>query len=138
MTTKETLIEKIKEWQSIEGLKPVNDKGLIASFIDFMWPKDEKEFTDMWIEFNGDGSYFGKQLTMTEDARYVRPDPLLNFEISYSTEQISIYDGNHNGFWTPEYIKLKRGDDSFLQLREAIYKRIGDFTGLKLDFNITH
>lgn len=137
MKIKEKLISLLKDWNSIEGIKPVNDKDIIESFIKFFWPDDEKEFVDMWITFEGDGSYFGKQISMEEDNRWeMKPDDLLSLEISHSQDKISVYTGNHHGFWTPEYIKLKRGDPYFLQLRESLYKRIADFTGLPLNFSI--
>lgn len=66
---------------------------------------------DVYIEFQGEGAYFGKQITLSFNGFYhMCNDPIeLNFEMAYdfSTEQFVIYRANHHGYWIPSFCSGK-------------------------------
>jgi len=62
--------------------------------------------------FNGEGSYFGKQVTISEDNPFAR-DYLLEFEVVYDKCNIVVYTANHNGFWVKPYSSIKSDHPKF-------------------------
>ena len=61
------------------------------------------------ISFDGEGSYFGKQITLSYGSGVWVGDKDLSFEISYSYEKISVYRKDHEGYWVPEYLSVSSG-----------------------------
>lgn len=115
----EDLKKYIKEWNYFEGIKPQNDTNFIKMFIDFISKIDDSND----IEFDGDGSYFGKQVSIVYNRHY-NCDFYLNFEVAYYKSKISVYSGKHNGFWTPEFIIIDSEHEFFEQLYSQLHKTL--------------
>lgn len=112
----------IRNWNTIKGVKPENESVFISLFTDWLFEKDG----DLEFEFQGEGSYFGKQISINKTAYFNYTD--LNFEIAYDKDHIRIYTGNHNGFWVPEYVDITSENDHFAYLQNALM----DFIKLKV------
>lgn len=119
------LSEYISNWKQIEGIKPCNDPDFIEEFSK-MLPK--LETCD--ISYDGDGSYFGQQVSVVFGSYGMRPDRNLCFEIAYSQDEIRVYDGNNEGFWTPEYLSLKKGQENFDTIKELLFSNLMRLFGL--------
>jgi len=122
----ENLKEYIKNWTIIEGNKPCNEDLFINEFIDLITNLSD----DRDVTFDGDGSYFGKQVTLHLNSGVWIGDPLVYFEIAYSQTQISVYKANHEGFWVPEFISMYNGHPRFEELRNALLKLLYKVFGL--------
>jgi hypothetical protein len=112
LEVKNKLKEYIENWNSIKGVKPENESEFVSLFCDFLFE------ADLYMEFDGDGAYFGKQISIHENSYF--SDSVFNFEIAYSNENISIYSGNHNGFWVPEYVSMTSEHKDFSNLKNSI------------------
>lgn len=112
----------LKNWFNLQGIKPKNEPEFIENFIKFISPDN---FENLQFNFDGDGSYFGKQISIQMYS--FRTNTSLMFEICYSPNKISVYNGNHNGFWTPEYIELEKGNGNFSELQTKITKLLIHF-----------
>lgn len=119
------LSDYISEWNKSED-KPSNEKVFIDEFIKLLdnFP-DERE-----VEFDGDGSYFGKQVTLLPFSYYGKPDRNLSFEVAYRQDQIRVYTAHHHGFWNPEYINIHAADEDFNRLKESLYNMLKNVFGL--------
>jgi len=107
---KDALIQYVDQWNAINDIaKPQNEK----TFIDLFYKLFLEDYDDREVEFNGQGSYFGYQVTLYPDSMYGKTHRNLKFEVAYNKENISVYSANHNGFWYPEFIRLKKGDPEF-------------------------
>jgi hypothetical protein len=69
----ENLKEYIKNWTIIEGNKPCNEDLFINEFIDLITNLSD----DRDVTFDGDGSYFGKQVTLHLNSGVWIGDPQL-------------------------------------------------------------
>ena len=62
---------------------------------------------EIFIEFHGEGAYFGKQILISFNNYYhmVNSPIELNFEMAYdfSSGKYVIYKANHNGYWVPDF-----------------------------------
>ena len=94
------LKEYINNWNSLE-IKPENEYVFIDLFVDYLGSIDNHSD----VHFEGEGAYFGKQVSVYKDRNYMG-DNTFNFEIAYDKNHIRVYTGNHNGFWTPEYMDI--------------------------------
>lgn len=103
----DNLIAYIKNWNEIDGIKPCNEETFIKEFLNLInnYP-DEMEVT-----FDGEGAYFGKQVTLEPFSYYGRPPIDLRFEVAYSKTLLKVYSANHNGFWYPEFLSIEKGKD---------------------------
>lgn len=101
------LKDYVAKWKSIEGIKPKNEPEFINGFLELLQTLED----DRDISFDGEGSYFGKQVTLSYGAGVWVRDRELSFEICYSRDTISVYRADHDGFWVPEYLYLKSGKD---------------------------
>lgn len=121
----EELKDYLKQWHKIEGIKPKNVPYFIDLFEAFMdGLTDSRD-----ISFDGDGSYFGQQVTIEEDSVY-RSSGEFGFEICYCATIVRVYSSNHNGFWHPEYIDLKIDEPYFDKIRNVIYRTLVRLFGL--------
>jgi hypothetical protein len=102
---RDAMIAYIDKWNAIDGFKPANEKEFIDLFYKLFLDYDDRE-----LEFNGEGSYFGKQVTLYPDSMYGKTHRNMRFEVSYNKERISVYSGNHNGFWVPEFINITKNE----------------------------
>lgn len=127
----EKLKEYIENWISIEGLKPCNEELFINEFINLLNTIDD----DRDISFDGEGSYFGKQITLHWNSGVWVGDPLINFEIAYSQSSISVYTANNHGFWTPEYLSMTSKDARFDEVKTALFKLLYRVFGLPENIN---
>ena len=77
------------------------------------WLEAGIESDDIEIEFDGNGAYFGKQVTIknSEHALYYDPHSL-SFEIAYDINNIVIYTARHNGFWVNPYFSISSEKDT--------------------------
>ena len=103
----EALKEYIENWNAVDGIKPDNDEVFIKGFIKYLESEETKEVT-----FDGDGAYFGKQVSIQPYYSYF-PEQYQCYEIAYGDGKIVIYNGMHNGFWVPPYATLKEGDEYY-------------------------
>ena len=123
---KTELKQYIQNWKQIDGVKPANEPVFIDGFIWLLNNIDD----DREIDFHGEGSYFGKEIAINIDSWYGKGDRDLSFEIAYSGEQITVYDANHNGFWHPPYLEVKKGHERFDDVRCALINRLTKVFGL--------
>jgi hypothetical protein len=119
------LIAYIDKWNAIDGVKPCNEKEFIDLFYKLFLDYDDRE-----IEFNGEGSYFGKQVTLMPDRTWGKTHRNLRFKVAYSMDKISVYSANNEGFWCPEFIRLTKGDNEFDALILAWFNFLTGVFGL--------
>lgn len=119
------LISYVKEWET-KDLKPCNEEVFIKEFLYLIenYPDDRE------ITFDGEGSYFGKQITIEPFSYFGKAPRELNFEISYNENNISIYSGNHNGYWFPEYLSIHRSHPDFEEIQTKLYRFLSKVFGL--------
>lgn len=91
----------IYDWNKADAPKPVNEPEFIAAFTELAKDAD----FDQW-GFYGENNYCGYTATLSEYSKYI-PVRGLDFEFAYGRDFVKVFTGNHNGFWTPEYIDLK-------------------------------
>jgi len=120
------LIDYVDNWDKIEGVKPKNESEFIINFFKLLqnFPDDRE------ITFDGDGSYFGKQITLEPFSFYGKSPRQLRFEIAYSKDRISVYTANHDGYWNPEFISIDNTKPEFTQLKSDLYKFLTRIFGL--------
>ena len=80
------------------------------------------------VTFDGEGSYFGKQVTISKDTNYRISN--YGFEIAYSDNHIRVYTSNHHGFQVPEFIDLYDKDEDFKELKELLNTKLKELLGL--------
>ena len=119
------LSEYISNWKQIEGIKPINEPIFIEEFSKML---PQIETCD--ISYNGDGSYFGQEVSIIFGSYGMNIDRNLCFEIAYSQTEIRVYDGNHAGYWTPEYLSLKKGQENFDVIKELLFSNLIRLFGL--------
>lgn len=102
--------EYVENWHAVDGIKPCNESVFIDLFLEYL---DGLDVTN--LQFDGEGSYFGKQVTLHEN--YFGCSSL-GFEVAYDTHLIKVYTNKHNGFWVPEYICMSAKHEDF----ERVYK----------------
>lgn len=124
----EQLRDYIKNWIAIDGQKPRNEDLFIDEFIKLITNLED----DRDIQFDGDGSYFGKQITLHLDSGIWIGDPLIHFEIAYSQTEISVYSAKHNGFWYPEYLSISNEHPRFKEVINPFFKLLYRVFGLPL------
>lgn len=125
MDNKEALRIYVQDWNAIkQERKPENQESFISLFLDFLIKCDNDNIT-----FDGDGAYFGKQITIDNGMPYTN-DPQLCFEVAYSKDKISIYTGNNNGFWYPEYVQITKDHSEFNRIFDVIKKKLITFIGI--------
>jgi len=79
------LKDYLKHWHAIEGIKPKNVPYFIDLFEAFMdGLTDSRD-----ISFDGDGSYFGQQVTIAEDSVFCNVE--FGFEICYCATIVRVY-----------------------------------------------
>ena len=126
MCNLDNLSTLVQRWKDVEGIKPQNDQKFIDAFSKCLIEADCEDFT-----FDGDGAYFGKQVTWEVDSQYRGSrDPHLNFEIAYSDKEIRVYDGRNNGFWVCEYISMNKDHLSFNCLKETLFQKLQEVFGI--------
>jgi len=64
------------------------------------------------IDYICEGYYFGKELTYED------------FCVAFNKNEISVFSSKHNGFIAPNYIELKKNDNDFSIVYQAIKKSI--------------
>ena len=116
----------LTNWFNIENIKPKNEPVFIQEFIKFISPEN---FENLQFSFDGDGSYFGKQITVSIFNNW-NSGYLLQFEICYDYKKISVYNANHNGFWTPEFIDIEKNNGNFSKLQTKLSKLLFHFFGI--------
>ena len=123
----EELRKYIQEWEKIENIKPKNETQFIKGFIDFL----ENMEDDRDIEFQGDGAYFGKQISIGFNRVNAGTDKYLNFEVAYNSKHISIYTGKNDGYWTPEYVNIDSKHNFFIPLQKQLKNTLMSAFGLE-------
>ena len=121
------LEEYIRKWSSVDGIKPCNEQDFYELFTELL----KSDLDDRDFEFDGDGSYFGKQVSLNVGSAYSWCfRNTLSFEIAYSNDRIKVYTGNHDGFWTPEYIDMDTSDERFNYLKAVLFTKLREVFGL--------
>lgn len=123
-----TFEQHIQNWNQIDGIKPINDPEIIKGFIEFLNGIDDEQD----VEWDGEGSYFGKQVTIRKNNRYLTGvrSPL-QFEVAYQKDYcVRVYTARHNGFWTPEYIDMKTDMEGYKELETALFNCLRRIFGL--------
>lgn len=120
------LADYITNWKQLDGLKPSNEPIFIEWFIKLLenYPDDRE------VEFDGEGAYFGKQVTLKPFSFYGRTSGVLDFEIAYHPDLISVYTAHHHGFWNPEYIKMDKSHNDFSYLHSCLINFLKTVFGL--------
>lgn len=121
----EKLINYVVNWKNDQNIKPCNEVEFIDLFLEFI------STVDLNFSFDGNGAYFGKQITICRDNGYLSGYDELTFEIAYDVNKIVIYNGNHNGFWVPEYACILSTDTRFLEIQNAIFSLIKKHIGIE-------
>ena len=120
------LSDYISHWKSIEGIKPKNDKLFIDEFCVLLSKTDNNDIT-----YDGEGSYFGNQVSIKFESQYRKPDRNLCFEIAYSRNEIRVYDFYNEGYWTPEYLSIQKGEQYFDLIEHHLFKNLVRLFGLE-------
>jgi len=122
----DNLREYIKNWIAIEGQKPENEEPFVNGFIELVANlNDERD-----VSFDGEGAYFGKQVRINLNSGVWIGDPLINFEIAYSEDQIRVYTANHHGYWNPEYLSMTKEHPRFNDVKKPFFKLLYRVFGL--------
>lgn len=101
--TREKLSEYITNWHKLDNHdRPHNEEVFIDEFVDFI--KDP--LVEQLVTFDGDGSYFGKQITIESNSGFGDPINPVDLEIAYSRDEVIIYTANHEGFWVSPYLSM--------------------------------
>lgn len=121
------LIDYVDNWHKIEGIKPSNEPLFVLEFVELLknFP-DEREIT-----FDGEGAYFGKQVTIEPFSFYGKSARQLAFEIAYSNDIIRVYNADHHGFWNPEFINMDKSNIDFEDLKRELFDFLTKIFGLK-------
>lgn len=111
----EALIEYMNNYRHLDSPKPENEKVFIDLFIDYVGLVTDLDDLDNFCV----GSYFGNQFQITP---YQGPFTYhrINIEIAYNRNQIVVYDGHHNGFWTAPYISMTAAHPDFKLVHDAV------------------
>jgi hypothetical protein len=114
------------KWIAIDGLKPSNEQEFFDLFIKLLedYPDDRE------ITFDGDGAYFGKQVTLEPFSYHSRARRELRFEVAYSETTIRVYSANHEGFWYPEFISMDNTNPGFIALKITLFNFLKNAFGL--------
>jgi hypothetical protein len=119
------LNEYLSKWHSIEEEeKPCNEDDFINPFIELLNNADSYSYD---LSFDGDGSYFGKQITISFYKKEYHP---FCFEVAYSQKNISVYTANHHSYWTPEYVRLTSKDARFEEIKKPLFEFLLQAFGL--------
>lgn len=132
---KEENINALKEYINLFQLMLNNGESIIQNkdeiidiFIQFFNNiEDEND-----VEFEGDGSYFGKQINIMYNRLYSYNRNSIFIEIAYNYDKISIYTAEHNGFWVPEYIKIDKSHKRFKELQNSLYDLLRKVFGVPI------
>ena len=122
----EKLKQYIRDWNAIDGIKPQNEPLFMFEFVKLLqnYP-DERE-----VEFDGEGAYFGKQVTLLPFSTWGKQSNELNFEVAYDKSEIRVYSGRNNGFWWPEFIRITNVDPDFKPLYDVLIGFLKNVFGL--------
>lgn len=83
------------------------------------------------VEFNGEGYYLGKQITIdTASTPFTYKG--VCFELVYSSSQIIVYTGLHNGYYVESYLNLLLGEYLFDELQQALLSLLSKVFGLDI------
>ena len=99
----------------------------------FLAYSDElKDYGD--IDFDGEGSYFGKQISIREGSGFGSfiKDEEVEIEIAYDfiSKHIVIYTDNHNGYYAPPFVEIKGTHSEYDKLSKALYRMLSKYFGL--------
>lgn len=120
------LIEYVDNWNAVQGVKPCNEQVFIEWFL--MLIQNYPDYRE--VSFDGEGSYFGKQITLQPFTFWHRGPRQLAFEVSYSKDEIRVYKADHNGFWQPEFIAMRADNKSFECLKTELFNFLTNVFGL--------
>ena len=126
MNNTENLSLLVQKWKDVEGVKPQNDPQFIECFLECLKDADYEDFT-----FDGDGAYFGKQVTWEVGSHYwCNKDVNLSFEIAYSDNEIRVYTGRNEGFWVSEYISINSKHEYFYTTKHILIQKLKEIFGI--------
>ncbi len=123
----EQIKKYIEGWDKAKNPKPCNDPEFIKNFTEYLKESDP----ECW-RFEGENHYCGYTAILHEDIMGFG-DSNVNFEFAYCFDEpygsifVSVFTENHQGFWTPEYIKLK--DGKAIEILTIIKVKSLHFTG---------
>jgi hypothetical protein len=118
------LIEK-KLIQLIDSCSTKSD-DFTHTFIEFL-----KNLEVEFVEFNGDGYYWGKQITIDTVSTPFTTKGVC-FELEYSPSRIVVYTGLHNGYYPESYLNLQLGEYLFDELQMALSSLLSKVFGLDI------
>jgi hypothetical protein len=85
------------------------------------------------IEFNGEGAYFGKQITIREGSTFGSiNENSVEIEVAYdfTSGHIVIYTANHGGFWVKPFLEIKNTHSEYPALKAALHRMLTDYFGV--------
>jgi hypothetical protein len=111
---------------------------MVNFFIDFFKSYTNSSTRDNRdIQFDGEGAYFGKQISIREGSanRYgmhTYETEVTQIEVAYDfvAGNICIYSDNHNGFWVNPYLSITQYHSEYPKLKEALHKMLLDYFGV--------
>ena len=107
-----TLIELVEKFKT-DGNQFDREHQILFINTFMVWLEAGIKSDDIQITFDGDGSYYGKQVTIKDGEYALYYDPnALSFEIAYNIENIVIYTSRHNGFWVNPYFSISSDEDA--------------------------
>lgn len=119
------LIDYVNDWNN-KDIKPSNEALFVLEFVKLLnnYPDDRE------ISFDGEGSYFGKQVTLEPFSFWGKSPRQLAFEIAYCDTQIVVYKADHNGFWQPPFISMDQSNIDFEDLKNHLFTFLRKTFGL--------
>ena len=124
----EELKQYLLSWHQNPGQKPENEPAFVDNFIHLLKTlEDERDIT-----FDGDGSYFGKQVTLALNSYYRRApeEELLQFEIAYDQNTVRVYTARNEGYWVPPYLDMTIQHPKFIEVKTALFALLHKTFGL--------
>ncbi len=124
------LSDFITNWNKNPDTRKENDSAFITLFCELI---SSPHFDERDVTFDGDGAYFGKQITINVGSTWRMSSVSdLDFEIAYDHSQIVIYTANHNGFWVEPFVSMTHHHPEFFKMRRALYSLLMRVFGLPI------
>jgi len=100
MFLQQTTINKYQDFY--KRFQEVTEKHLLQQEFEDLFFQILNEIDDANdIEFLGNSSYSGVNFSLKPDHCYM--GVTMNIELQLTNDTLTIYDGNHNGFWVPPF-----------------------------------
>lgn len=106
------------------GVECTSNAYFFEAFLIYINSLDSNAFS-----FDGDGAYFGKQITVCEKYPF-KCDTDLDFEVAYSIDEIVVYSANHGGYYVIPYCTLLSCNEKFEEYSKRFFNILKNKFGL--------